>query len=146
MKMIDFIDGEVGGCRNLFEMRIMTPQGPLTVLRNPPMAVLTDLITGSKWHNVRGLLVGRDLYFWDAMFATHHDIARHLNVVDHEDMHLVLYGNEGKYHADLPAIADLKQVARRITPLLKNSAFTFTVLDDLRDEIEGNEIALQLAA
>ena len=77
--------------RNLLEMQIMSPTGPVTVIKNPPARLIGDLLASSKFGNVRGLLVGRDVYYWDAYYANHDEMAEYLGVPYDINDRIVVY-------------------------------------------------------
>ena len=143
MRLQEIFDKTHGDCRILFEMRIMTPTGPLLVLRNPPISVLTDLVISSKWSNVRGLVVGRDIYYWDSAFATHDDIAKHLGVEDREEDHIILSKESNSIYCALPPVDNIRAISSRLKPMLSDPEYVFGIDDH---DFTGAEIAQKLAA
>ncbi len=113
-------------------------------MRNPPLSVLTDLVSGAKWKNVRGLVVGRDVYFWDASYATHHDVAEQLGVPDQEGAHMVLYRDSDQIFCQLPELPFIKEVKPRFRQVLNDPSYRFAFEED--DDISGPEVEQRLAA
>lgn len=60
----------------------MTLENGKRVWKNPAATVLIGQLMKSKNKNLRGLVMGSDVYWWDAWDATHGDIAKQL---DHKD-------------------------------------------------------------
>jgi hypothetical protein len=52
----------------------------VNIRRNLGPLSLTQFMARSKNESVRGLIVGEDVLYWDAFFATHHEIALALGI------------------------------------------------------------------
>lgn len=50
-------------------------RGMVNVFRNVASLNLVQMVEQSKLKQVRGLFVGRDIYFWDSFYATHKQVA-----------------------------------------------------------------------
>ena len=49
--------------------------GSVMLYRNPPLNSLLGMLEKSKGQEMRGLIVGSDVFWWDAYDATHGDVA-----------------------------------------------------------------------
>jgi hypothetical protein len=52
----------------------------VNVFRNVSAQNLVQLVMTSTWKQVRGLINGRDIYFWDSSYATHDEVAKALGI------------------------------------------------------------------
>lgn len=61
--------------RELYEYRVEIDGGnAINVSKNPGPAMLMFFVGTCRRGIARGALIGQDVYFWDAMLATHEDI------------------------------------------------------------------------
>jgi hypothetical protein len=70
--------------------------GTCLVHENPTLRTLMGMLDNSKWSNVRGLITGSDIFWWDSALANHDEIAPVVGVDD-------LAGHteeDGSYHSD----------------------------------------------
>lgn len=129
----------------LLEMRVDTSNGPVTLGKNLPPQAIDALLSSSKFGNVRGLVVGRDIYYWDAAYAIHQHIADALGVPYSEDQRMVIYREDGKIHILMPEVRpNPSHVGFGFQRLLKNPDITFE--DPKAGVLTGPEYGALLAA
>ena len=66
----------------LVEKDIRTEIGndTVSILVDPVASRLVHLVNTARYKQVRGLVGGRYMYFWDSFYATHHEMAEQLGI------------------------------------------------------------------
>jgi hypothetical protein len=145
MLLEDIFGRMLNGRERLVEMKVMMPTGPLNLAKNLPAHLLGELLSGTQFGNVRGLMVGRDIYYWDAAFATHEDIANTLGVEYDENDRIVIYADKGVITVLMPEDrTKARECAFGLKRIMRAPDIKF---EDSRDgEMTGEEYAQKLAA
>jgi len=87
---------EVNGARFMTKKNL----GPLS---------LTKMMSASRTGDVRGLLVGNDVYYWDAYYATHDEFAASIGVPYSPDNRLQVMRIGEDQEGESKVIVDLNQ-------------------------------------
>ncbi len=104
MEISDFFtsrqQGILEALRPVMEQRVefTDPYGnekTINIFRNVSAANLVQLLATSKMKQVRGLVNGRDIWFWDSFYGTHQEAAVALGIEYHLEnrIHVWLDGN-----------------------------------------------------
>jgi hypothetical protein len=89
----------------LRERRIEVRGSTFPLLQNPTIQQLLAVLRGSTWDRLKGLAVDNDVYWWDAYYAHHGDIAQ---IMVYSDNPEVGYWDNPNYDNDARMILDLE--------------------------------------
>lgn len=79
--LIDIIENQITDESEIIEeARLLIHDHPVNLQKNLGPASLNALIDRSRDGHVRGLIVGPDIYYWEAFNAVHVDVAQALGV------------------------------------------------------------------
>lgn len=75
-------------------LRVEVGDNTLSVQENPRPSVISAMLQNSKFKNLRGIIHGDSVFWWDSYWGTHEEVSRVLNLGldgDEDPRRLLLY-------------------------------------------------------